>query len=58
MIVWNGIDIIAIIVCGVAVLFLIGLIVIESIQKKIKERRKKEKNRRKRNERRQIFSIR
>ena len=43
MIVWNGIDIIAIIVCGVAVLFLIGLIVIESIQKKIKERRKKEK---------------
>ena len=43
MIVWNGMDIIALIAVGVAVLFLIGLIVIESMQKKSKERRKKKK---------------
>lgn len=42
MIVWNGMDIIALIIGGVAVLFSIGLIVVESIQKKSKERRKKE----------------
>lgn len=41
MIVWNGMDIIAIIIGGVAVLFLIGLFVIENIQKKSNERKKK-----------------
>lgn len=43
MIVWNGMDIIVLIVGGVALLFCIGLIVIKSIPKKSKERRKKEK---------------